>query len=263
MSQHTELLARYKHLRQAGKELNHRLVATLSKSEIHEGAKDLGLLKKGVLVFDNEAEMPVLMDYCLHDVRRQGRNAFDRYLAETPPPPGSEELEILRARQQAYFSLFAVESVELGVGLHVRDLLRDEPLFLVDVGFSSCAVPGLVLASRIHAPEGIVQTTGAAFPLGVLSPAERASFVQALMSDFKGMDVRSLTREQSKEFFTPFIRECLNRGVTEKVKYADPSGGSGGVRAPAAPPLRKRVGRNGRCPSGSGKKFKLCCGSRV
>ena len=41
MTQHTELLARYKHLRQVGLRLNHRLVKTLSKSVYDEGGKKL------------------------------------------------------------------------------------------------------------------------------------------------------------------------------------------------------------------------------
>ena len=44
---------------------------------------------------------------------------------------------------------FLVESAEPGVGVHGRDLLRDEPVFLIDISFSRSAVPGMILASRL------------------------------------------------------------------------------------------------------------------
>ena len=85
MTDHAALLARYKQLRQVGLALNNKLVATLAKDVLHEGGTQLGILKKNTLVFDTEDEMAVLMDYCLHDVRRGAMNAIDRFLAKSPP----------------------------------------------------------------------------------------------------------------------------------------------------------------------------------
>lgn len=70
MTRHAELLARYTRLRQLGLELNNRLVETVSRSVLDEGGKKLGILKRNVLTLDTEDEIAVLMDYCLHDVRR-------------------------------------------------------------------------------------------------------------------------------------------------------------------------------------------------
>jgi hypothetical protein len=262
MSQHTELLARYKHLRQVGLRLNHRLVKTLSKSVLDEGGKKLGTLKKNVLVLDTEDEIVVLMDYCIHDVRRQGVNAVERYLAESPPAPDSEEMVLLQAMRQARYSLFAVEAAEPGVGVHVRDLLRDEPLFLVDVGFSRTATPGLVLAARVMAPEGISQTTGAALPFGVLPAANRAEFLGGLATTFKLPDLRHLSPEGAGELAAAVIRTCLQSGAAEHIQYHEPRLSGGRGRVPAAPPAARHVGRNDPCPCGSGKKYKHCCGAR-
>lgn len=95
MTQHAELLARYQRLRQVGLALNNRLVETLPRSVLDEGGHKLGLLRGNVLTLDTEDELAPLMDYCLHDVRRQGLNTIERYLAESPPPPGSDELVLL------------------------------------------------------------------------------------------------------------------------------------------------------------------------
>jgi hypothetical protein len=196
MTQHSELLARYQHLRQIGLQLNNRLVETLSRNVLDEGGKKLGILKKNVLVLDSEDEMAVLMDYCIHNVRRQGVNAIERYLMDSPPSPDSDEMMLLQAMRQARYSLFAVESVEPGVGVHVRDLLGDEPLFLVDVGFSRTAGPGMILAARVMSPGGIGMTTGAALPVGMLSSTERARFVQSIRTIFKDREFRRLHRKR-------------------------------------------------------------------
>src|SRR5439155_11128691 len=120
MTRHAELLPRYKHLRRVGLELNKQLVKTLSRSALDEGGKKLGILKRNVLTLDTEDEIAVLMDYCLHDVRRHGLNAIERYLAESPPPPDSDDWLLLQALRQSHYALVVVESAEPGVGVHVR-----------------------------------------------------------------------------------------------------------------------------------------------
>src|SRR5262249_44160285 len=122
MAGHVELLARYQHLRQVGLELNNRLVKSLSRSALDEGGKKLGILKRNVLTLDTEDEIAVVMDYCLHDVRRHGLNAVERYLSGSPPAADSDDWVLLQALRQARYSVFVVESAEPGVGVHVRDL---------------------------------------------------------------------------------------------------------------------------------------------
>jgi hypothetical protein len=261
MSQHAALLPRYKHLRQVGLHLNTRLVKTLPKSVLDEGGRKLGLLKKNVLTLDTEDEIAVLMDYCIHDIRRQGINAVERFLAESPPPAGSDEMVILQAMRQARYSLFIVEATEPGVGVHVRDLLRDEPLFLVDVGFSATGAPGFVLAARITAPEGITQTTGAALPFGVLPPGGQTEVVQGLVGKLKDADFRNLSPAEASELSATIIRTCLQHGAAEHIAYLEPGQALGPGRLPPGLPPARRVGRNERCPCGSGKKFKHCCGA--
>jgi hypothetical protein len=262
MTEHADLLPRYKHLRQAGLELNNRLVETLSKNILDEGGKRLGILKKGVLVLDTEDMLAVLMDYCIYDVRRGGANAVERYLAESPPAPDSDEMVLLQAMRQARYSLFAVESAERGVGVHVRDLLRDEPLFIVDVGFSRTASAGMVLAARVMAPEGIHMTTGAALPVAEVPPAERARFLDSMVRDLRGADYADMSPEEASDLATMVIRTCLGRGAAERIRYAEPRARTWREAAPPAPPAARRVGRNDPCPCGSGKKVKHCCGRR-
>jgi hypothetical protein len=95
------------------------------------------------------------MDFCLHDVRRNGGNAIERFLAKSPLPPESDEKLILRGKREARYSLFMVEATEPGVGVRVRDLHYDEEAFITDVGFSTSAEVALVMAFRLMTVDGI------------------------------------------------------------------------------------------------------------
>ncbi len=232
MSQHADLLARYKHLRQVGLELNTRLGETVSRGVPDEGGKKLGILKRGVLTLDTEDEIAVLMDFCLHDVRRRGANAIDRYLAKSSPDADPDELVLLGALRQARFSLLAVEAAEPGVGVRARDLFRDQPLFLVDVGLSRTAAAGLVLAARVMAPDGIGMTTGAALPVGVLSPAERDRLLGRLRDRFPGLDFAGLSPKEAGEVAASVLRTCLRNGAAEWIAYVEPGHVGRGSKAP-------------------------------
>lgn len=261
MTRHADLLPRYKRLREVGLELNTRLVKTLPKSVLDEGGKKLGILRKNVLVLDTEDEIALLMDFCLHDVRRQGANAVDRYLEATPPPPGSDDMVLLQALRLARFSLIVVEALEPGVGARVKDILRDEPFFLVDVGMSRSVPVGMILATRVMEAEGIGMTTGTALPVAVLSPAELGQYLEGLKSVFRGTDFHHLSHEDASEFSATVIRGCLKQGAAERIAYIDPGQERLPGPGPRAVPQARGVGRNDFCPCGSGKKFKRCCGA--
>ena len=65
MTAHSDLLDRYKRIREVRFRLNNLLVGTIPKKRWRTTAK-LGLFRKGTLVFGSEDEMSVLMDYCLY-----------------------------------------------------------------------------------------------------------------------------------------------------------------------------------------------------
>jgi len=262
MLKHSELLPRYKQFRQVGLGLNNKLVKSLSREDLNEGGKKLGILRQGVLVFDTEDESSVLMDYCLHDVPRGGLNAIERYLENSPPPEGSDELLFLQAKRQSWYSVFVVESTEPGVGIHLRDLLRDELLFLFDVGFSQSAIAGVVLATRVMTLEGMIMSTGAGLPIGMMSLAHRAQLVNAFRATFPNVDFRAMSPDQATKLSTAIIRASLKRGAANQVVYADPGAGHQATRNAKELSPGTRAGRNDSCPCGSGKKFKRCCGAK-
>src|SRR5437660_1528850 len=59
MTAQAQLLARYQRLRQVGIGVNHTLVKRLAKDVLDEGGRELGILRKGVLVLESQDEIAV------------------------------------------------------------------------------------------------------------------------------------------------------------------------------------------------------------
>jgi hypothetical protein len=259
VSAHAHLVPTYRRLRKISVGLSQKLVETLSKEDMEEGARKLGLWHKGQLVLGAEDELSVLMDYCIYNVYRKGQNAVQRMLAEAPPSD-LDERAILGAQANARYSLFQVSEVEKGVGVSLVDALRKDELFVVDVGFGSSARRGIGFAGRIIPLDGYFMTGGAMLPFDerTVKRAERdLDRWLARVTDFD-----RLTPAEDAEFTAQVIRSCLESGASEHIAYATP----GEKRKPGqwsfASPERVRANRNDPCPCGSGKKYKSCCGKR-
>jgi hypothetical protein len=260
------IVAHYQRLRPIRLRLNNELVHRLSRDVLNDGAKRIGILRGRTFVFDNEEETSVLMDYCIYDVYRKGRNAVEEYLCDCPPDSDSDEMACLRAMQHATYALVAVLRVEPRVGCHVQNLFTEEMQLLVDVGFSETAQPGAVIATRLLDFGGFVTTGGAALPMGILDNNELDEWQRKLRA---GAD-------DDRFDPAPLIRICLQRGASLNIRYegmntqrrSDGRGGSPPAgtsaqqrRAPAKRRASKAV-TNRRCRCGSGKMFKNCCGKR-
>lgn len=229
MATHADLLPRYKQLRQSGVKLNVKLGKMVSRSEMDEGGKRLGILDGDVLLLDTDDEIVVLMDYCLHDVRRYGVTPIQRYRQSNPPPEGSDECVLLQALTQSRFSVFAVKSTEPGVGVQLEDLLRGGEFFLTDVSFGQTASAGMVMAMRVMEADGITMTTGAALPMGRMSAAQRRRLAKGLRDEFKGVDFANMAPEETSDLAATVLRYCLEEGAAEAIAYAKPGELSGGT----------------------------------
>ena len=260
MSAHLDLVPRYKRRRAVGMAVNHALVKRLSKDILDEGGKKLGILKGKTLMLDSEDELAVLMDFCIHDVRRNGRTAVESFLLEAPYPPDSEEMVYLNAMKNAQFSLFMVEEIEPGCGVTLRDLWRGDTKFLMDLSLGTSASPRLLIATRVVPFESVFATTGAPLPVGELPNTWTASPVQRALEEVQKGDLSQLSPEQLSDSVALFLRAFLQTGAAEHVRYAEPGEMPSPHRQPPLIRSRGHIGRNDPCPCGSGKKYKKCCG---
>ena len=111
MSAHAHLVPTYLRLRKIAMALNHKLVESLGKDVVDEGARKLNMLQKEALVLGSEDELAVLMDYCIYNIDRGGRNAVERMLADRRrPTPRNGPCS--RRQSRAYYSIFQVTDVE-------------------------------------------------------------------------------------------------------------------------------------------------------
>ena len=259
MPDYRELVERYQRLRRIGTAMNNALVRTLATDVLQEGGRKLGIIRDGTFVFASQDETNVLMDYCIYNVRREGMNAVQRYLADSPPAEGSEEMLLLKAKTRARYSVLQVEKVIAGVGVEMLDVFRQDKVFVVDMGFGQTAVVGLMLASRLISAGDFWVTGGAALPLSKGAADE----IQRRLPGLLGADESDwdhMPFELEADFVAMVVRACLENRDGPKIRYKQPEirGGRGAAvqqfgRAVA-------VGRNDPCPCGSGKKYKKCCG---
>jgi hypothetical protein len=257
----TSLIGHYQRLRQTQRALHNDFVSRLPKDVLIECAERLGIASKDqgagrpVLIFDDEHEMSVLMDYCIYHGRRDGQTVIDRMLAESPPPEGTDEMVLLRAMQQAVYSLFMVEEVVPDLGVYVHDALHDERLLLVDLGLSQSVTPGYVLAGNIVSPAGITMTTGAILPVDLDTLAEIQTGLGEQLDEVPDHDGGATGSKQQADLAALVIRACLANGASSQVVEKDVP-----VSARASRPSATGHARNLLCPCGSGKKHKRCCG---
>ena len=79
-----EDVERYRRLRALSMDLNHRIIKTIPRRAYYEVGDAIGILRNGVLEFENEDMTSVLMDCCLYDWFQGGKSVVERYL-ETHP----------------------------------------------------------------------------------------------------------------------------------------------------------------------------------
>ncbi len=239
---------------------NNRLVETLGKETLEEGGRRLGLFKKGIMVFGSEDESAVLMDFCIYNVYRDGRNAVQRYLETSPPRAGSDEATILSAMRNAYYTILQVTAVERGVGVTVLDTLRGDVHFLADVGFGNTAQKDMLVAGRVLRFEGFLTTGGASLPITGASGNRVADVLERWGK--RTTSLSSLTPDQEADLAASVIRACLETGASSHIEYAAPGEAPSWSLSSDSGPVRVRANRNDPCPCGSGRKYKSCCGKR-
>ena len=259
MSTHANLVPIYLQLRKVGMKLGHKLVMSLEKDVLEEGGSKLGMVQNGVLVFNSEDESSVLMDYCIYNVYRGGRNAV-RMMLEDAPPSNPDELALLKAQMGAYYSIFRVEDVEPGVGVTLRDLLRAQSLFMTNVGMGNSMREGFGLAGRVIPLDGYFMSGGAMLPFD----ARAAKRFQPKLDRWHNgkTDFARLRPAEEAELAAQVIRAALDSGMGEHIVYASPGEDTRPGRRSPEPPARVRANRNDPCPCGSGRKYKSCCGKR-
>ena len=211
---------RYKRLRALGKQLNSRLIQRLHKKEIYRGAKDLGLLRNKTLVFNSVDDASVLMDYCIHNPSGK-KSCIDLYIEQSSLEQVSDEMLLLKALRESFFSIVQVRRTEKGYLCYVQDVLRDQDIVLADVGLGSSSALGLLIAARLMKIPGsnYFMTTGA--PMQIQDKWV-IDAIDAILSNYiRPIESGNLSVTQANSLGKQVIRALL-RQDNGNLRLADP-----------------------------------------
>jgi hypothetical protein len=216
MEDRASILARYHRMREVGRRLSTEIVHTLGREDIHQAGEALGLLRNDVLVFDTEDVASILMDYAIFFLRHDGLNAVDRYL-NSRPPDDPVELQWLCDRQATRYTVYQVRVASRGFGVECLDLVYNENISVIDIGFSETAGPGVTFAGSIFPMGEFWTATGASLPLshGILRKLK--PHIQRLRSAIRGGSPAA--QEAEAEFAARAIRWALDDGAALRVQY--------------------------------------------
>ncbi len=158
-------IEKYKLCRKIGMRLNSKIIhACVDRNAMHESGRMLEILNGDVLIFENEEEANVLMDFAMNEIKANNKNIVEFYKEKFG---GSDEIEkeIMDALLSSYTSLFKIVSISEDESIIVLDdiLNKKQGIKLTDISFSKTAIPGLLIFFRLVPFKDFNMTSGVSF----------------------------------------------------------------------------------------------------
>ncbi|HBX49674.1 MAG: hypothetical protein A2309_09945 [Bacteroidetes bacterium RIFOXYB2_FULL_35_7] len=145
------IINQYKQIRALGKDHNTKLLKCEELNLDVKGAgKKLNMLEGNTLVFDEEQDMDVLMDYAMYEIYIENKNFVERYY-ELDLPETTDENLILEAKLEAFTSLFEVINIYPDeCKIEIQDILESDNIYqFIDIGFSQTGKIGMLVFTRL------------------------------------------------------------------------------------------------------------------
>lgn len=161
----TEILTRYRRLRQISKEHHHAVLDRIAPDAMLEWARLLGLTMGKTMVLEGDLERALREDLATYLPRPGRSHPLDRYARAARFAFDSEETIVLEAMRQACFSLWRIERRHETAGVILRDLLRGGEIQLVDETMEKSTLPGVEMAARLLRFEGFAITARIVVPI--------------------------------------------------------------------------------------------------
>ena len=210
-----EVLTRYRHLRAISPRHRTEAMNFLSRPALLEQARHLGLAVGETLAAESFDELTLAFDLAIHTARPDHTRAVDRYAVAAQLQPGSDEALVLEAMRQARFSLWRVERRHEVVGLVVRDLLRQDEVWLVDEALERSAPEGMVAAMRLCTPDAFAMTCG------VIVPVDRGLIEEVLAEVLPRVRGSPDRVANDRRFATAVDRPAVARGLMARVGFEE------------------------------------------
>ena len=155
----------YQRYRNAGRELNQKMIETyIDNSVLEKASRLLKLGKNRQLILDTKDDLSVLMDFALYEIRQNGKNIIERY-ADEKGGKNFVERELLSAMAKANAGLFKIDSVDKNkCCLQLSNLIDvGQTIVLTDINFSQTIPTGLFIYFRPIQFSKMAMTSGIAF----------------------------------------------------------------------------------------------------
>ena len=212
---------RYIRFRAVSQKLSSELTRRLQKKEIYRCGKDLGLLRKKTLVLSSDDDVGFLMDYCIHNPCRK-KSCIDVYIEQSSVEQESDDMMMLLALRESFFSIIQMNASEKGYHCYVEDILRQQDLALIDVGFATSAVPGVLIAARLMKmpASNFYMTTGA--PMRIQENWALDAVATILRKFAHPIESGSLSNTQANSIGKQVLRLLLQQDNSNMI-LADPA----------------------------------------
>jgi len=203
-----KILKKYKEYRETGKILNQKIIDRYVDREILSlSGKYLGLIKKGVCIFNDESDTVSLMDFAINECRINGKKAVELY-NEKVRIDNAIEAEILNGLIKSFTSLFKIVTIKRGEKkLILDDVLNNiDPIELIDIGFSQTAIPGALIFLRIIPFADINISGGIGFLFHGISE-------EILLKEYRQIAKRVKSSEESLKRYVAFFKLYKRYGL--------------------------------------------------
>jgi hypothetical protein len=214
----TEVLARYRDLRETSKRHHSKTLDFLSQATILRQARSLGLADGKTLILGSMDELTLAFDLAIHTAPPGRSRAIDRYARSAQFAPGSEEALVLEAMRNARFAIVEVQRRHQAAGLIVTDLFRNIELWLVDEGLEMSLPAGTVYATRYYTPDRFAMTAGVGMPVDLALLKDVLESVPPLLRKSGAEAI------EDRRFAEAIYRTAIADGIMEGVTYLDPPG---------------------------------------
>jgi hypothetical protein len=211
-----EMLARYRQLREISKRHHHEMLKHVSGETILHQARRLGLARGKTVILDDMDEMNYVCDLAIHTAPPGRSRAIDRYARSARLAASSDEALVLEAMRAARFSILVIERHHESAGLVATDLIRQAPVWLVDLGLESSMPDGATIATRLYTPDRFAMTAGVSVP-----------FDLALIEDLRvelppRLGKGGLTAMiDDRRFAEVIYRVALAGGIMDRIAFQD------------------------------------------
>jgi hypothetical protein len=221
-----EKISRYRHLRAIAKQHHNAAIKFVGGPTMMEIGRRIKLVHGNTIICDSVDDMAYIFDLALYTSKEGRSRGIDRYARTVRAAPGSDEALMLKAAQEARFTLWRVEGLHETAGLTIWDIGNDRPLWLIDEGFEATARAGDIFAGRLKWVDDFVMTTGAAVPLDDEAFSEVWAHIPRMSATSKSGLI------EDPRFAIAVFRTLLREGTEGKIAFRDP--GAPGLDTEAA-----------------------------